>query len=91
MTRRPVTWGQAVRAATVALLLVGALAFAAANFVLVDVHVLALSVQTRLAWVVLIPAALTFAVGLRLGRAGRHPVAGDDGRQGQTEVRDATG
>ena len=68
MTRGPVTWPQAARAAAVALLLVGALAFAAANFVLVDVHVLALSVQTRLAWVVLVPAALTFALGVRYGR-----------------------
>jgi hypothetical protein len=68
MSRGPVSWAQAGRAAIVALLLLGALAFAAANFVLVDVHVLALSVQTRLAWVVLGPAALTFAFGVRYGR-----------------------
>ena len=68
MTRGPVTWGRALRAVAIALLLLGALAFAAANFVLVDVHVLALSVQTRLAWVVLVPAALTFALGVRYGR-----------------------
>lgn len=69
MTRGPVSWARALRAAGFAVLLVAALAVAAANFVLVDVHVLALSVQVRLAWAVLVPAALTFALGVRYGRA----------------------
>jgi hypothetical protein len=76
MTRGPVTWARALRAAAIAILLFAALAFAAANFVLVDVHVLALSVQTRLAWVVLVPAALTFALGVRYGRMSGRDVDG---------------
>jgi hypothetical protein len=71
MTRGPVTWARALRAVLLAALLAAALAFAAANFVLVDIHVLALSVQVRLAWAVLVPAALMFALGVRLGRRGR--------------------
>jgi hypothetical protein len=53
----------------VAALLFAALAFAAANFVLVDVHVLALNFQARLAWVVLVPCALAFGAGVLYARA----------------------
>ncbi len=69
MTRGPVTWARALRAVLVAVVLLVALAFAAANLVLVDVHVLALRFEARLAWVVLVPAALTFALGVRFGRS----------------------
>lgn len=69
MTRGPVTWARALRAVAVAGVLLLALAFAAANLVLVDVHVLALRFEARLAWVVLVPAALTFALGTRFGRS----------------------
>jgi hypothetical protein len=58
-----------VRAIGVAALLFAALAFAAANFVLVDVHLLALNFQARLAWVVLVPCALTFGAGVLYARA----------------------
>ena len=68
MTRGPVSWTRALRAAAVALLLLAALAFAAANFVLVDVHIFTLAFRTRLAWAVLVPSALTFALGVRYGR-----------------------
>lgn len=80
MTRGPVTWVRALRAVAVAALLFAALAFAAANFVLVDVHLLALSFEARLAWVVLVPCALAFGAGVLFGRApapdGR-PASGD--------------
>ena len=65
MTRGPVSWARARRAVAVALLLFAGVAFAAANFVLVDVHIFTLSFQTRLAWAVLVPAALMFGLGVR--------------------------
>ncbi|MEP6954460.1 MAG: hypothetical protein ABI950_10420 [Solirubrobacteraceae bacterium] len=103
MTRAPVTWARALRATTVAALLALALAVAAGNFVLVDVHVLALGFETRLAWAVLVPAGLAFGLGVIYGRAGarsadaasghvgHHGLAGDDRGQRQAEVRDAAG
>ena len=103
MTRAPVTWARAGRAAAVAALLLLALVIAAGNFVLVDVHVLALGFQTRLAWAVLLPAALAFGLGVHFGRgrpratdaasghAGQRGLVGDDRGQGQAEVRDAAG
>ena len=69
MTRGPVTWARALRAVGVAALLFAALAFAAANFVLVDIHVLALDFQARLAWVVLVPCALAFGAGVLFARS----------------------
>ncbi len=63
MSRGPVTWRRARRAVAVAGVLLLALAFAAANFVLVDVRLLAVHFETRLAWAVLVPAALAFAAG----------------------------
>jgi hypothetical protein len=40
-----------------------ALLFAASNFVLVDVRLGGFTLETRLAWAVLVPAALGFAGG----------------------------
>jgi hypothetical protein len=79
MTRGPVTWARALRAAAIAILLFAALAFAAANFVLVDVHVLTLEFQARLAWVVLVPCALAFGAGVLFARA---PAREDRSRSG---------
>lgn len=70
MTRGPVTWPRALRALGVAALLFVALAFAAANFVLVDVHLLALDFEARLAWVVLVPCGLAFGAGVLYARSG---------------------
>ena len=52
-----------------ALLLV--LTFVAANFVLVDVRLLGLRLEVRLAWAVVVPAALAFGGGLLYARARR--------------------
>ena len=49
-------------------MLVHALAFAAANFILVELRLFVVTVQVRLAWVALVPALLTLAVGWHLGR-----------------------
>jgi hypothetical protein len=48
-----------------------ALVFAAANFVLVDLRLLVVTVQVRLAWAMLVPALLALAVGWQLGRTRR--------------------
>jgi type VI protein secretion system component VasK len=66
---RPVTWNRAVRALIVAGLLVLAVLIVAENFVLVEVRLLGLSFEVRLAWAVVVPAALTFAGGLLYARA----------------------
>ena len=68
MTRSPVTWPRALRALAVACALVLVLTFVAANFVLVDVRLWGLSVETRLAWAAVVPAALGFAAGTLLAR-----------------------
>jgi hypothetical protein len=57
------SWGRALRAAATGMALVLVVAFAAANFVLVDVRLWSLDVHTRLAWAVVVPAALCFAAG----------------------------
>jgi hypothetical protein len=49
-------------------MLVLAVVFAAANFVLVDLRLFVVTIQLRLAWVVLVPALLTLALGWHLGR-----------------------
>jgi hypothetical protein len=89
MTRAPVTWARALRAAALAAVLLLALAFAAGNFVL------AFGFETRLAWAVLVPAALAFGLGVRYGRtsghAGHRGLAGDDGGEREAEVRHAAG
>lgn len=66
---RPVTWNRAMRALMVACVLVVAVLFVAANFTLVEVRLMGLSFQARLAWVVIVPAALAFAGGLLYARA----------------------
>jgi hypothetical protein len=58
-----------VRALIVACALVVAVLFVAANFMLVEVRFLGLSFEARLAWVVVVPAALAFAGGLLYARA----------------------
>jgi H+/Cl- antiporter ClcA len=76
VTRSPVTWPRALRALAVACALVLVLTFVAANFVLVDVRLWGLSVETRLAWAAVVPAALGFAAGMLFSRtrgAGRSP------------------
>jgi hypothetical protein len=58
------SWGRAARAISVAAVLVGAVALAGANFVLVDVRLLAFHVETRLGWVMLVPALAAFVAGM---------------------------
>lgn len=65
----PVTWNRALRALIVACVLILAVLFVAANFVLVEVRFMGLSFDVRLAWVVVVPAALAFAGGLLYARA----------------------
>ncbi len=72
--KRPVTWDRAVRALLVAGVLVGVVLFVAANFVLVEVRIFGLSFEVRLAWAVVLPAALAFAAGMLYSHARR---AGD--------------
>ncbi len=69
--KRPVTWDRAVRALLVAGVLVGVVLFVAANFVLVEVRLFGLSFEVRLAWAVVLPAALAFAAGMLYARARR--------------------
>jgi hypothetical protein len=54
---------RAARAVASAAVLVAAVALAGANFVLVDVRLLAFDVETRLAWVMLVPALAAFVAG----------------------------
>lgn len=68
MTGTPITWNRALRALLVAFALLGALIFVAANFVLVDIRLLGLNFETRLAWAVVVSAALGFAGGMQYGR-----------------------
>ena len=65
---RPVTWHRAFRALIVACVLVVAVLFVAANFVLVEVRLMGLNFEARLAWVVVVPAALAFAGGVLYAR-----------------------
>jgi hypothetical protein len=48
--------------------LIAAVAFVAGNFVLVDIHLLGWSLETRLAWAVVLPAALSFTAGVLYAR-----------------------
>ena len=54
---RPITWNRALRALTVACLLVATVLFVAANFVLVEVRLVGFTVEVRLAWAVVLPAS----------------------------------
>ena len=69
--KRPVTWDRAVRALIVAAVLVAVVFFVAANFVLVEVRLFGLRFEVRLAWAVVLPAALAFGAGLLYARARR--------------------
>ena len=62
------TWGRALRALVVACALLLVLTFVAANFVLVDLRLWGLSVQTRLAWAAVVPAGVGFAAGTLFAR-----------------------
>ena len=68
---RPVTWNRALRALIVACVLVAAVLFVAANFVLVEVRLVGFTVEVRLAWAVVLPASLAFAGGMLYARARR--------------------
>ena len=68
---RPVTWNRALRALIVACLLVAAVLFVAANFVLVEVRLFGFDVEVRLAWAVVVPAALAFGGGMLYAGARR--------------------
>ena len=68
MTWAPVTWQRALRALAMACGLVLLLTFVAANFVLVDVRLWGLNVETRLAWAVVVAGGLGFAAGLLYSR-----------------------
>lgn len=78
MKRAPLTPARARRTLATGLVMLAALAFAAANFVLVDVHLLVIGFETRLAWAVLVPAVLAFVAGWRCGRRPK----GSDGEPG---------
>jgi hypothetical protein len=67
--RLRVTWPRALRALAEACALVLVVTFVAANFVLVDVRLWGLRVETRLAWAAVVPAGLGFAGGVLYGRA----------------------
>jgi hypothetical protein len=66
--RSPITWSRALRALVVACGLIVVVLFVAANFVLVKVRLLGLNFEARLAWTVVVPAALAFAGGLLYAR-----------------------
>jgi hypothetical protein len=69
VTRSPITWPRALRALAVACGLVLVVTFVAANFVLVDVRLWGLDVETRLAWAVVVAAGLGFAGGFLYSRS----------------------
>jgi hypothetical protein len=69
VTPSPITWPRALRALLVACVLVLMLTFVAANFVLVEVRLWGLNVETRLAWAAVVPAVLGFVGGMLYGRA----------------------
>lgn len=64
-----VSWARALRALLLACALVAATTFVAANFVVVDLRLWGLEVQTRLAWAVLVPSVLAFEAGLLYARS----------------------
>ncbi|MEA2142840.1 MAG: hypothetical protein QOI64_1270 [Solirubrobacteraceae bacterium] len=68
MTRSPISWRRALRALSVACGLLVVVTFVAGNFVLVDVRLWALNVETRLAWAVVVAAGLGFAGGVLYSR-----------------------
>ena len=62
--RKAATWGDALRAVGLAVTLVLVVLIAGANFVLVEVRLLGLAFDTRLAWALLLAAALGFVAGV---------------------------
>ena len=62
--RKAATWGDALRAIGLAVTLVLVVLIAGANFVLVEVRLLGLAFDTRLAWALLMAAALGFLAGV---------------------------
>ena len=70
---RLMTWGRAVRSLAAAVVLVLAVVVVAGNFVLVQVRILGLGIETRLAWAIVVPAAIAFWAGTVWSRTG-HPV-----------------
>ena len=68
MSPASMTPRRAIRATIVAVALTTAVAFAAANFVLVDVRLLTIGFTTRLAWAVLGPVGLAFGAGVLWAR-----------------------
>ena len=82
--RRPITWNRALRALVVACLLLAAVLFVAANFVLVELRLPGLKLEVRLAWAVVVPTALGFAAGMaheRAAAADRDAQASPEGPQ----------
>lgn len=79
MKRFPVGWDRALRSVAGAMLLVLVVVFVAGNFVVVDVRLLGLSLETRVAWVAVVPGALGFAVGLLWSASRRRSHDEDDG------------
>ena len=69
MTRSAMSWQRALRALAVACALVLVVTFVAGNFVLVEVRLWGLNVEMRLAWAVVIAAALGFAAGILYSRS----------------------
>lgn len=70
------SWSRALRALVLACGLVAATAFVAGNFVVVDVRLWGLDLQTRLGWAVLVPSVLAFFTGFQYARsrlAGERP------------------
>jgi two-component system response regulator MprA len=65
------TWGRAVRSLAAAVVLVLAVVVVAGNFVLVQVRILGIGIETRLAWAVVVPAAIAFWAGTVWSRTGR--------------------
>lgn len=74
MRRREVSWREARRALLLALGLLLVLVVAGANFALVEVRLLGLRIETRLAWALLGAGALGFAAGTAYARL--RPAAG---------------
>jgi two-component system response regulator MprA len=62
-------WRRAIRSAVVALALVTAVIVVAGNFVVVHVRLLGLGFDTRLAWAIVLPAAIGFAGGAGWSRS----------------------
>ncbi|MFH1559930.1 MAG: hypothetical protein ABID84_00740 [Chloroflexota bacterium] len=62
------TWGGAGKLALIAICFTLLVVFAAENFVVVEVRLIAFSLETRLVWAVLLAAALGFSVGLLTAR-----------------------